>query len=326
MPLPLPIGYAEPTSRAFEGMSRILFRPFDLGKWFVLGFTAWLAGLLDGGSSTSFGGGPTGGGGESGSDGGVSDPAEALEEWGRRGLEWFQENQGLVLGVGGILLVLGIAVWLALLWVSSRGKFLFLDSVVHDRARVAEPWKRLRASGNSLFRWRLGFALVLLLAIGLLAGATVAIAIALSESEPALLLALFAVGGVAVFGIFLPALYIATLLEDLVIPVMYRDSLTATAAWGRVLSLHRARPGSIVLYVLWKILLSLAAGAIVLALGFGTCCLGFLVMAIPYLGAVLLLPLAVFFRLLGPHFLRQFGGDYDVFPRSEEQALSTGIE
>ena len=40
----------KPFGEAFELMKKILFRPFDLKKWFVIGFTAWLANLGSGGS------------------------------------------------------------------------------------------------------------------------------------------------------------------------------------------------------------------------------------------------------------------------------------
>ncbi len=36
------IQFSLPTSLSFTGMKRVLFQPFDLGKWFVLGFTAQL--------------------------------------------------------------------------------------------------------------------------------------------------------------------------------------------------------------------------------------------------------------------------------------------
>ena len=42
------IGYFEPLTRAWERMKSILWQPFDLAKWLVLGFSAWLAGLADG--------------------------------------------------------------------------------------------------------------------------------------------------------------------------------------------------------------------------------------------------------------------------------------
>lgn len=56
----------DPISPSIERTKQILFRPFDLGKWFLLGFTAFLATLGQGGGSfpTSFNSQfPAGGGG-----------------------------------------------------------------------------------------------------------------------------------------------------------------------------------------------------------------------------------------------------------------------
>ena len=43
------IQFFEPLTRAWERMKHILWRPFDLAKWLVLGFSAWLAGLAGSG-------------------------------------------------------------------------------------------------------------------------------------------------------------------------------------------------------------------------------------------------------------------------------------
>ena len=43
------VSYVEPLSRAVERMRGTLFQPFDLVKWLVMGFSAWLAGLATGG-------------------------------------------------------------------------------------------------------------------------------------------------------------------------------------------------------------------------------------------------------------------------------------
>ena len=40
---PLEISVTAPVSAALERVKQVLFRPFDLGKWFVIGFCAWLA-------------------------------------------------------------------------------------------------------------------------------------------------------------------------------------------------------------------------------------------------------------------------------------------
>ncbi len=39
------ISVIDPINPAIERVRTILFRPFDLGKWFVIGFCAWLAQL-----------------------------------------------------------------------------------------------------------------------------------------------------------------------------------------------------------------------------------------------------------------------------------------
>ena len=67
------------------------------------------------------------------------------------------------------------------------------------------------------------------------------------------------------------------------------------------------------LYGLFVLLLSVIVGAAVAAAGLATCCVGFLFLALPYVGQVILLPVYVTFRGLGPEFLAQFGPDYDVF-------------
>src|SRR5258705_7616646 len=39
----------KPFGKAFELMKKILFQPFNLSKWLVIGFAAWLANLGGGG-------------------------------------------------------------------------------------------------------------------------------------------------------------------------------------------------------------------------------------------------------------------------------------
>src|SRR5436309_4649074 len=46
---PAQVSVTSPIEPALEWTKRLLFRPFDLGKWFTLGFCAWLAYLGQGG-------------------------------------------------------------------------------------------------------------------------------------------------------------------------------------------------------------------------------------------------------------------------------------
>ena len=127
------IGYFEPLNLAWERMKHILWRPFDLAKWLVLGFSVWLAGLAD----------SAGGGGWKwvfdegdfprspiGNSHGYSSWQDAGEA-----MMWLPLLFVLIMAVAAILLVI--------LWVSSRAKFIFLDNVgpqpSPDRRTVASP-------------------------------------------------------------------------------------------------------------------------------------------------------------------------------------------
>ena len=103
------------------------------------------------------------------------------------------------------------------------------------------------------------------------------------------------------------------LLDTFVVPIMYRHDIGVTVAWGRFLPLLGRQFLPFVLYVLLVWVLNVLAVVLILMLGFMTCCVGFLIASAPYVGQVVLLPIHVFFRGLGPEFLTQFGSDFDVF-------------
>jgi hypothetical protein len=302
-----PIEYIKPTSRAMGRMTTILFRPFDLGKWFVLGFTAWLAALMDGGYSS-------GGNFQVGDSGDSSEP-ESFAEFIEPAKVFVEENLGWILPLAAVLVLLLVVVSVVCLWVSSRGKFMLLDNVVYNRALVVAPWRQYRGVGNSLFRWRLVFLLLVsLLLVAIAGGAAIYLVATFDEGNiPASWFVVLVTGILALGGTLLVAIYIAVLLEDFVVPLMYRDSLPATAAWRQFIDLHNCQPGRFALYFLWKAVLGMVTAMILVMAILLTCCVAGIVLAIPYLGAVLLLPVTVFYRSLGPEFLRQFGGEYDLW-------------
>jgi len=303
------IEFIAPTKRAYEGMKCILFRPFDMGKWFILGFTAWLATLFEGGGSGSGGGNSSGG---SGSDEGPEN--ESFSEVVNTALAWIREHLTMILSIGAVVILVVVTVSIVVLWVQSRGKLMFLDNVLHNRALVADPWRQFREPANSLFRWRLVYNCIVFLGVMALLGGGAALAWPMIQEEAfdrsaipmiiALTLGLVLVS--------LAAAYINTMLESFVIPLIYRDRGTASQAWRTFLALHSANTGSFVLFFFWSILIGFGTALATLALVIGTCCIAIIPLVIPYLGTVLLLPIVVFLRLLGPEFLKQFGSEFDL--------------
>ncbi|MBK6898702.1 MAG: hypothetical protein IPH09_05360 [bacterium] len=68
------------------------------------------------------------------------------------------------------------------------------------------------------------------------------------------------------------------------------------------------------MFALFWLLLAVGVGVAIGALGLATCCVGWLVLAIPYLGTVILLPVYVTARALGPEFLAQYGEEWRLWP------------
>ena len=279
----------DPISSAIERTTRILFGPFRIEKWFVLGFCAWLAHLGEGASGGNLGNRLRG-----------DDLEEDLDTaWG-----WVFDHLALVLILASIGFVLGVVV----LWISSRGKFLFLDGVVHDRAAVADPWRRFAALGDSLFGLRLvlaviGLALLLVLGSFMLRDLRDALGANGFGSEELLLLGLW---GLALLPLALVAALVGLILEDLVVPIMWLRGARVRVAANEAFGFISANPWIFVRYVLLKIVLAVAIGLIVCIAVCVTCCIA----AIPYFGVVLLLPLYVFRRSYSLEFLAQFGPDY----------------
>lgn len=291
-------------------MVEVLFRPFDLVKWLVLGFAAWLAGL------TSF----NGGGGSGGSHGGVdyeSAAADAREVAGglAEARDYLFEHTAILFLV--VLAVMAITAFVVLLtWISSRGKFIFLDGVVHNRGLIREPWSRFRRHGDSLFVFRLVFGLVQLAFGLLLASGVVWLLLAEFGHVEAVGLALIPglVGMGLVAMLFVLAVVVVNFaLDAFVVPIMYRTDLGVLAAWGELWALFSMQAGSFVLCTLLVFLLAILVGAAIITIGLMTCCVGFLLLMLPYIGTVLLLPILVTYRTFTALFLAEIEPGLDLF-------------
>jgi hypothetical protein len=312
-------------SEAWERMTAILFRPFDLGKWFALGFTAWLASLVGNG-----GGGGGGGGGSSWNLDGASDAqgdlrsvgdsAEAvLREIWERSTQWLLDNPlWAIAGIFGCGLL--VALFLVILWVSSRGKFMFLDNVIHDRAEVIAPWKRYRRLGNSHFFFQLVFSIVaIVFVVGLVAAILGLIGWgSVADFDTPVSCVVLAVGVFLLLLIIVTVLYIQYFLDAFVVPLMYRYDLRVMAAWGRFGGIFSQHTGTVLLSGLFVFVLAIAVGLAILVSGLLTCCIGFLFLMIPYIGTVLTLPVPVTFRAFTVALLNQIDPGY--FPQKTSEA------
>jgi hypothetical protein len=286
----------KPFGEAFELMKKILFQPFELKKWLVIGFAAFLA-SISGGFTSSFN--PL-------SRWSTREDNKAIAEsfhdvWSEGQTEWWV----IALIAAGALFILALVLVVA--WVGARGRFIFTDCIVRNRAAIVVPWKEFRVEANSFFMFSV------LAVLTLITFATVGI---LGLALPLILPGHGARPGTGLLIAFCFFLFVLVCLAfgfaltlQLMIPVMYRQRCRAMDAFRQTLRLIVDRPGSVLLYMLFFLVLVIAAAMISCALTCVTCCIA----AIPYIGAVILLPLPVTLGAFSLLFLRQFGPDYDVW-------------
>ena len=201
-----------------------------------------------------------------------------------------------------ICVVLVIALVTVLLWLNSRGRFMFTDCIVRNRGAIAEPWREFRAEGNRYFVFAIVITLCSLVVFG---GLGLIVFIGWYWGNPVVPVALLILFGVAVILVAL----LANLVMRFMVPVMYRQRCGPTEAFRAVWSLFTANPGVFVLFALFYILLYIAGAMIGCVATCVTCCLA----ALPYLGTVILLPVVMVLFAFPLCFLRQFGDPYDVW-------------
>jgi hypothetical protein len=117
-------------------------------------------------------------------------------------------------------------------------------------------------------------------------------------------------------------IFVWALASQLMVPIMYRQRCRARLAFVQTADLVSSHPGPILLYVLFLLLLAVAAVMICCGVTCATCCIA----AIPYVGTVILLPIPVTLGAFSLLFLRQFGPDYDVWAAFVPPPAFSGTE
>jgi hypothetical protein len=300
------IQFMEPLSRAWNGMKIALFKPFDVHKWFVVGFNAFLAGLMEASN---------GGGGSRFSKRG---DFGAFIHFPRTAWIWLVDHP---LWASLILfgLLVAIVVIILLTWVSARGTFMFIDNVVKNSVEIAKPWREYQKEGNSLFVWRLLLGIAAFVTFGGVLAVFFARGVVLYDEGFSSALPLgFLIGlGLAVLALVIIWGYIGLFLKDFVAALMYRNRISCGRAWKLFLGVFGKAPFHFIGYGVFIFLLIIAFVIAVIVAGIFTCCIGWLLLALPYIGTVVTLPVWYTYRGFSLEFLAQFGPECDAFRRQE---------
>jgi hypothetical protein len=309
------VSVIDPITPAIERVKVMLFRPFNLRTWFVIGFCAWLAYLGSGG-----GGG--GGGGPNFNvphrQGHGAEVRDALNE----AKEFLVDNLYWIIPVAVIIVVLIVGFALLIAWLNSRGRFMFLHCVAENKAEIKVPWRKFKKQANSLFLFRIVLGIISLVVVVLpIFGIVALIVMMIAGTGPAVV----SISGIVVLGLLILVLSIALFLVkkftmDFVVPIMFLRTANCMAGWREFMTILSANKLRFALYLLFQIVIAIVIGAIItlgFCIGCCLCCISVLLL-IPYIGTVIILPLLVFDRAYSLYYLQQFGHEFDVFRTQSE--------
>jgi len=305
------INFSRAFDTAWERMVIILFRPFDPGKWFVIGFSAFLAGLMQGGNGFN--------GGSFNNFSNINKPGTNNQ------LPSFDIHQlhshlshlmmgvqvGMIIVIAAVVFFIVFAVLLVFYWLGAHGQFLFLDNIVRNRGAVSWPWQQYFRQANSLFGFYV-LLIVLSFAVFLpILGIALVMCIPLFQQNRWPVsgeIAGFVVLGMVYMALAIIFSILLFTFREFGVPLMFRRGILARPAFMESLKLIRDYPGSVFVFILLRIALAIAV-AILSILTCCACCIGL----IPYLGTVAILPGLIYIRCFTLDCLAQFGPDYDVW-------------
>lgn len=276
---------------AFEKVRRDLF-PFRFHVWVTLGFAAFLDQCGRGGGSS------------------IPSPPEVGDA--RRfpdvggATEWAVANWLLIGGLVVAGLLCALAFVALVLWISSRGTFVYLDDVAFSRAEIVRPWNAHARAADDYFRWWLGLTVATVALVGSILGMAglVVYAITRGGARPMLAVALVVVFALlAVFVVALAASLASLALRDFVAPLQMARGIPCGEAVRLVADLVQAHVGVFLVYLLLKLVFTVALALAMVLAGCLTCCLGFL----PVVSQTLLQPAFYLERAWSLCLLRQLG-------------------
>jgi len=223
---------------AWRWMGTVLFKPFGLKKWCLLGLIGFAMSAYEvffQGQRISF--------------------QLTLESMGDP-RQWFGGNAVLLVAVIIIGVVVFLGIYLLMIYVAVRCQFVYLYSIAKNKVLIRRGWYTFREQANSLFFWTiiLGIALIVIIAIPM------AIAV------PLLVLGHFA--GILVFLgalllIMLAALiggFVVMYIQGVMVPIMYVKRVNFIRAFQISRQFWKKNIGRILLFLLFHWLTGIVIG------------------------------------------------------------------
>ncbi len=170
----------------------------------------------------------------------------------------------------GLIIVGFVAIFVLaflFLYISSVFRFILFDSVLQRRCSIGEGWHKWRRAGGRFFLWQIVFQIAVSLFFALLVGIPLALALAAGWANDFQQHVVRMIAGVIlllglVFVSFVAAIVVQVLARDFLVPIMALEDLDFADGWHRLLGILGREKGAFTVYLLLKLVLSIAAGII----------------------------------------------------------------
>ena len=151
------------------------------------------------------------------------------------------------------------------LYISSVFRFILFDSVLRRSCAIGEGWHKWRRAGGRFFLWQIVFQIAVSLFFAVLIGVPLAFALAAGWASDLQQHVGRMIGGVVLllglFAVFvLAAIVVQVLARDFLVPIMALEDLDFADGWHRLLAILRPEKCPFAVYLLLKLVLSIAAG------------------------------------------------------------------
>jgi hypothetical protein len=163
------------------------------------------------------------------------------------------------------VLILAFLLFLVFLYISSVFRFILFEAVLKKHCSIGEGWQRWHRTGRRFFLWQIVFLISTGLFLAFLIGVPLAIAVTAGWlANPGQHMGPFMIGVILLVGLLLAfalaAAAVQILAKDFLVPIMALEGVDFADGWSRLIGLMRPEPGKYAVYLLLKLVLSIAAG------------------------------------------------------------------
>ena len=174
------------------------------------------------------------------------------------------DHIGPFIGLIVVGIFAAIVLWFVFLYINSVFRFILFDSVLRRECSIGEGWGKWRRAGGRFFLWQIVFQIAAWLFLLVLVGVPLALALAagwatdLRQHIGRLIVGVILLLGLC--GVFvLAAAVVQVLARDFLVPIMALEDLDFADGWHRLLGMIGPEKGRYAVYLLLKLVLSIAA-------------------------------------------------------------------